>query len=134
MESKLKFLIVDDFGLVRSMIKQVLVDLGQMNSTEASGGAEALKKIREADASGEPFNYVFIDWIMPEVNGIEVVKECMKDEKFKHIQFIMVSAEQDAGNVHDALQAGAKDYITKPFSSAVLAQKIKKLIGQKNAA
>lgn len=130
MAQELKFLIVDDFALVRTMIKQVLADFGYKNFFEASSGTDAMQRIRDAHASGAPFDYVFIDWKMPQVSGFDVIKTCKEDKNFSNIHFIMVSAEQDAGSVHDALKAGAADYITKPFSIPTLAKKIEKILNK----
>ncbi len=134
MSKGLKILLVDDFEMVRALLRQSLLQIGYENFTEAVNGQEALEKIKQAQDSGEQFELVFIDWNMPVMNGLEVVKECKNNPDLEKIRFIMVSAEQDQKNIVTALKSGVSDYVTKPFSPKSLALKIERILERKTVA
>jgi two-component system chemotaxis response regulator CheY len=134
MSKSLKILLVDDFEMVRALLRQSLLQIGYDNLTEAANGQEALEKIKSSQASGENYDLVFIDWNMPIMNGLEVVKQCKAVQELENIRFIMVSAEQDQKNIVTALKSGVSDYVTKPFSPKSLALKIERILERKTAA
>ncbi len=134
MSKSLKILLVDDFEMVRALLRQSLLQIGYDNLTEAVNGQEALEKIKQGQASGEQYDLVFIDWNMPIMNGLEVVKHCKSMPDLENIRFIMVSAEQDQKNIVTALKSGVSDYVTKPFSPKSLALKIERILERKTAA
>ncbi len=134
MSQKLRILLVDDFEMVRALLRQSLTQIGYENFTEAVNGQDAFDKIKAANSEGQNYDLVFIDWNMPILNGLEVVNECKAIAELAHIRFIMVSAEQDQRNVVTALKAGVSDYVTKPFSPKALATKIDRILERKSAA
>ncbi|MCI4454388.1 MAG: chemotaxis response regulator CheY [Thermodesulfobacterium sp.] len=117
-----RFLIVDDMSTMRKIIRTILAQLGYTNVDEAENGKEALAKLRTGN-----YQFVLMDWNMPEMDGLETLKAIRADEKLKDIPVIMVTAEAKKENVIAAIQAGANNYIVKPFTPEVLREKIEKV-------
>lgn len=128
MSKPLRILLVDDFEMIRSLLKQALKQLGYNDLTEAVDGVDALEKINKAKNEGKPFDLVFLDWNMPKMSGIEVVQKCKADEALKALPFIMITAEREQKSVVTALKAGVSDYVIKPFSPRQLASKIERIL------
>lgn len=116
-------LIVDDFDTMRRIIKGALKEIGFYNFIEANDGKSALGKLDK-----EKVDLIVSDWIMPNMNGIELLKTVKKDEKLRKIPFIMVTAEGHKGYVLEAINAGVDNYIVKPFTPETLQEKIKKVV------
>lgn len=126
-DMNMPILIVDDYSTMLRIIKNLLNQLGFQNITEALNGQEAFQKIQAAD---KPFKLVISDWNMEPVSGIELLKMIRANDNFKSIPFIMVTAESKAENVIAAKQAGANNYIVKPFNAATLKQKLSMVLGE----
>ena len=133
MNDTLRILIIDDFQLVRVMLRYALGDLGYQNVEEAEDGRVAIVKLRAAHADRKPYQLVFCDLNMPEVTGLEVLQTCRADEAFENLPFLMVTAESEQESVYNALRAGATDYIVKPISADMLKEKIKGAILKRKA-
>lgn len=119
-----KVLLVDDFDLVRTMLRRFLSELSIANVEEARDGEEAMEMLKSARERGEPFGCVFLDWNMPKKTGFDVLKECRAAMEFKELPIIMVTAEGERAHILKALTMGATDYIVKPCSAAILVNKI----------
>lgn len=83
-----KILVVDDFSTMRRIVKNLLKELGFANVQEAKDGVEALKKLR-----ADTYDFVVSDWNMPNMTGIELLREIRADTKLRHLPVLMVSAE-----------------------------------------
>lgn len=118
----IKILVVDDFATMRKIVINLLGQLGYKNIEQADDGSSALKKIKE-----EKFDFIISDWNMPKMTGLELLKTVKGDENFKDIPFMLITAEALKGNIMAAIQAGANDYIVKPFNAATLEEKIKRI-------
>lgn len=123
----MKILIVDDFEMIRAMLKNTLEDLGFQDLHQAEDGSKALESIKKASDENKPFDLVFADWNMPVMTGLELLQECKSDERFKSMPFIMVTAEADRSYVMKALMTGASDYVIKPFSPEAISKKIENI-------
>jgi len=117
-----RFLVVDDFSTMRRILKNLLKELGFVNVQEAEDGVEALKKLRS-----QAFDFVVSDWNMPNMSGIELLREIRADAKLKHLPVLMVTAEGKRENIIEAAHAGASGYVVKPFTAATLDEKLKKI-------
>jgi two-component system chemotaxis response regulator CheY len=126
-----KILLIDDFEIVRLMLRNALGDLGLTRIEEAEDGKEAMAKLMSALNNGEPFNLAFCDWNMPVMNGIEFIKACRAVTDFEHIPIIMITAEAEAQNISLALFAGASDYVIKPIAQDVLEKKVNKILSKR---
>jgi two-component system, chemotaxis family, chemotaxis protein CheY len=124
---KSRILVVDDFEMVRVMLKRCLNTLGYADVHEAVDGKQALQMITKADQAGTPFGLVFADWNMPHMSGLDLLQACRADGRLKQLPFVMVTAESERQFVVQALNAGATDYIIKPFSEETLQKKIEKI-------
>jgi len=122
--NSIRILIVDDFVMIRSLLKTSLANLGLRNVYEARDGFEAHDKIVTAFKDKNPYHIVFLDWNMPNMNGLELLQKCRAQSEFNSLDFIMMSAEQEAKKVLQALDAGATDFIIKPFTSEDLVKKV----------
>ena len=121
-DANMKFLVVDDFSTMRRIVRNLLKELGFANVQEAEDGVDALNKLR-----GENFDFVVSDWNMPNMTGIELLRAIRADAKLKHLPVLMVTAEAKRENIIEAAQAGASGYVVKPFTSATLDEKLKKI-------
>ncbi len=114
-----KILVVDDQPMIRNIIKDLLMKMGYSNIKDAENGMQAIEKLRV-----EKFDIVFLDWNMPVIQGIDVLKELRKMPVYKDTVVIMVTAESEKDKVIEAIKQGATDYIVKPFKPATLKQKL----------
>lgn len=117
-----KILIVDDAAFMRMMIKDILTKNGYDVVAEAGDGAQAIEKYKEHRP-----DLVTMDITMPEVDGISALKEIKKIDPDAKV--IMCSAMGQQAMVIDAIQAGAKDFIVKPFQADRVIEAIKKTLG-----
>lgn len=115
-------LLVDDSRAMRSMLKRMVSGLG-LESVEAENGRAALEKI---DQIGKP-KFALVDWNMPEMNGLEFVKAIRSRPDMKGLALVMVTSEAEMERVAEALEAGADEYMMKPFSTDDLAEKLRAL-------
>jgi two-component system, chemotaxis family, chemotaxis protein CheY len=111
---------VDDSVTIRRIIKKNITAMGH-DLLEAGDGAEALATLANATAH---IDLVILDWNMPGITGLEVLKHIKADPKLKDTVVMMLTSEADQNYVMEALRAGAKNYLTKPFDGKMLALKI----------
>ncbi|AWI12160.1 MULTISPECIES: response regulator [Bacillaceae] len=116
-----RILIVDDAAFMRMMIKDILVKNGYEVVGEASDGAQAVEKFKELNP-----DLVTMDITMPEVDGIAALKQIRAIDP--NAKVIMCSAMGQQAMVIDAIQAGAKDFIVKPFQADRVLEAIKKTL------
>jgi len=124
----MKFLVVDDFSTMRRIVRNLLKELGFTNVQEAEDGVDALTKLRNDDT----FEFVVSDWNMPNMTGIDLLRNIRADAKLKHLPVLMVTAEAKRENIIEAAQAGASGYVVKPFTSATLHEKLDKIFQNMN--
>jgi two-component system chemotaxis response regulator CheY len=126
-QSNLKFLVVDDFATMRRIIRNLLKELGFANVDEAEDGVSALAKLRN-----ERFDFVISDWNMPNMTGIDLLRNIRADDQLKTLPVLMVTAEAKKENIIAAAQAGASGYVVKPFTAVTLDEKLKKIFQTMN--
>jgi two-component system chemotaxis response regulator CheY len=114
-----RILLVDDAVFMRMILRRIAEDAGYEVVGEASNGKEAIQKYSELKP-----DLVTMDITMPEMNGIEATKEILNIDKDARI--IMVSAMGQHSMVTDAMEAGARDFIVKPFNRDNVMEKIEK--------
>jgi len=112
-------LVIDDSRAMRIILGSILRDLG-FEVAEAAHGKEALQRLRE----NERTDVALVDWNMPEMNGFEFVRSVRAQPKYDALRLMMVTTETDLGRVADALEAGANEYVFKPFTKDALIQKL----------
>ena len=117
-----KILIVDDAAFMRMMIKDILTKNGYEIAAEAENGQKAIEKYAEARP-----DLVLMDITMPEMDGIAALKAIKKCDPAAKV--IMCSAMGQQAMVVESIQAGARDFIVKPFQKDRVVEAIKKAIG-----
>jgi two-component system chemotaxis response regulator CheY len=115
-------LIVDDAAFMRMMLKKIFSENGYEVVGEAGNGKEAVEKYKELKP-----DIVTMDITMPEMDGITAVKEIKKIDP--NARIIMCSAMGQQQMVIDAIKAGAKEFIVKPFQPARVLEAAKKVLG-----
>ena len=123
----IRALVIDDSGIMRKMVMRSLREskLADFSFEEAADGREGCKKF-----SPDSIDMVFVDWNMPNMSGIEFVRE-IRAVHSQHVPIIMVTTESSMGKVEEAFEdAGVDAYITKPFTTDVLKQKLGPLFEQ----
>jgi len=116
---EIKILLVDDQPLIRKIVRDILAQLGYMNIEEAENGQDALEKLK-----AKKFDLIFLDWNMPVMQGIDVLRELRKMPAYKDTPVIMLTAEAEKEKVITAIQEGVTNYIVKPFKPATLKEKL----------
>ncbi len=123
MDRKMKILVVDDFSTMRRIVKNLLKQIGYENIDEAEDGQHAFSKLK-----GDRFQFVVSDWNMPNMTGIELLKNVRSDPELKDLPFLMVTAEAEKEKVIEAIKAGVNNYIIKPFTAEILKEKMDKIL------
>jgi two-component system chemotaxis response regulator CheY len=115
-------LVVDDSRVMRRLLGDMLRQIG-FEVSEAVNGHEAIEFL---DGGNEP-DVVLVDWNMPVMTGIDFVKIVREDERYQDLRLMMVTSETEAKQMQTALDAGANEYVTKPFVKEVIADKLRLL-------
>lgn len=113
----MKILLVDDSRTMRNIWKKVITGM-QSEAVEAGDGVEGLKAIAEQG----PFDLMLVDWNMPNMDGITMIREVRQNDKSTPI--IMVTTEAEKPRILEALKAGVNNYVVKPFTPDALMSKI----------
>lgn len=114
-------LVVDDSRAVRKLLAQTLNDLGYETS-EAENGKAALAVLQARDT---PLELILTDWNMPEMNGLDLLKAVRSKPEYESVPVIMVTTETEMEHMVAALDAGATEYVMKPFTRDILADKLR---------
>ncbi len=115
-----KALVVDDSRAMRMILSRTLKELGY-EVREAADGREALE-VMEADDN--TVTLVLADWNMPEMNGLDLLKRLRQNPVFSSLVVVMVTTETEMGQMVAAIEAGANEYVMKPFTREILVEKL----------
>jgi two-component system chemotaxis response regulator CheY len=124
MDLNMKVMIVDDFATMRRILRNILKQIGFKNIIEAEDGKHALKELKK-----EKIDLIMCDWNMPEMPGIELLKNVRSDDELKKIPFVMVTAEAQKDNILEAVKSGVSNYVVKPFTAETITEKLNKIFG-----
>ena len=116
-----KAMIIDDSRAIRRILGDTIRSLG-FEVWEAANGREALDRLEEV---GAPVRLMLVDWNMPIMNGLEVVSQVRLDKRFQSSLLLMVTTETAVDQMVKALDAGANEYIMKPFTKEVIVDKLR---------
>ena len=114
-----RVLVADDDPALRRLISRLLESVGVPEVVEATNGADALDRV-----NGREFDLILLDWYMPEVDGLDIVRRIRA--RGSQVPIVMVTGEARKEQVLRALQAGASDYLIKPFDHDSFRQKMEK--------
>ena len=117
-------LVVDDSRIMRNIVKNIFSEL-KINShfLEAENGKKAYQLLET-----NKVHIIFLDWNMPEMDGMEFLKKVRSMPDYKELPIIMVTSEAAKYNVVEALQNGATDYIVKPINEKTFKEKVSEVI------
>jgi two-component system chemotaxis response regulator CheY len=104
---------------MRRVIGQILRQIG-FEVTEAGNGREALARLQQIG----PTDVTLVDWNMPEMDGLAFVKAVRADATYESMRLMMVTTETELFRVATALEAGANEYVMKPFTEQMLREKL----------
>jgi two-component system chemotaxis response regulator CheY len=119
LDPSMPILVVDDYGTMIRIIRNLLKQLGFVDVDDAPDGSIALSKMYI-----KRYGLVISDWNMEPMTGYELLKQVRADPSISRTPFIMVTAESKTENVIAAKQAGVNNYIVKPFNADTLKNKI----------
>lgn len=125
MAAGLKVLVVDDQTSVRKMTRTTLEDIGVRNIHEAENGVQAIDV-----AALQPLDLIISDYNMPEMDGLGLLRAVRGHPSARRVPFILVTGRGDRELVVKAAQAGANNYVVKPFTADVLRNKIEQVMGK----
>lgn len=115
----MRVLIIDDSRAIRRIIGDMMRSLGY-ETTEAGNGIEALQRL---DEFGAP-DICFIDWNMPEMNGLEFIKAVRSKPEYSDLPLMMVTTETEMERMAEAFIAGVNEYVMKPFDKEMIIEKL----------
>ena len=121
----IKVLVVDDQNSVRQMTRMTLEEIGFRHIHEAEHGLQAMEI-----ASLQPLDLIISDFNMPEMDGLGLLRAVRGHPVVRKVPFILLTGRGDKELVVKAAQAGVNNYLVKPFTAAILRQKIEQVMGK----
>ena len=118
----MRALVIDDSAVTRGIIKQILNPMG-FEVFEAVDGREGLDRVRDLDG----LDLILLDWNMPRMDGIQFLRMLRTQTALATLPVMMVSSNNEAENIAASLNAGANEYIMKPFTEDVMRAKLELL-------
>ncbi|MBF0274076.1 MAG: response regulator [Nitrospinae bacterium] len=115
----LRILIVDDSQFFREQLKDILHELGYERISEAPDGRVALRKLLR-----EIYDLVFLDWLMPNVNGIQFLNAVRRNQVICDVPIVMMTCQAEQHNIMEAVKAGANSYMVKPIDKESIRNKL----------
>jgi two-component system chemotaxis response regulator CheY len=119
----MKALVVDDSRVMRVMLSNVLKEVGFTEVSQAEHGKDGLDFLNHHPDT----QLALVDWNMPEMTGIEMVQAARQNRFLDRCKIVMVTTESEKSQVVHALTAGADEYVLKPFTKDVIADKLKQI-------
>lgn len=129
-DPKTKILVVDDMATMRKLVKKALTGLSFTDFQEAQDGQQAWTLLNEHPDVG----LIVSDWNMPNCTGLDFLKRVRSDSRFRHLPFVLLTAEGEASQVKEAITAGVDNYVLKPFTQESLAEKLEQVHKKRTAA
>ncbi len=118
----MRAIVVDDSRAIRAILGGMLREL-HFEVDEAVNGRDGLEKLR----SDDPPMLAMLDWNMPEMNGFELLCRIRADHTYDDMHVVMVTTETEMSQMIRALEAGANEYVMKPFTRDVIREKLQLL-------
>jgi putative two-component system response regulator len=124
----LRVLIIDDSRSSLALLASIVRDIGEIEIQTDLSPREALKRTEV-----EQFDLVLVDYVMPEMNGVEVTRRLRAREAYRLVPIVMVTSDSDQGLRRDAIGAGATDFLNKPFDPTELRARVRNLLALRQA-
>ncbi|MFZ5889686.1 MAG: response regulator [Myxococcota bacterium] len=116
----MRAIVVDDSRTMRTLLRSVLREAGVEVVAEAENGRDALAALAKLG----PVELMLLDWNMPVMNGYELLLEVRANQRMASMRLMMVTTETEATQILRALEAGADEYLIKPFSRQAIREKL----------
>jgi len=116
----MKAMVVDDSRAIRMILNRTLSDLG-FEVVQAASGNEALSML---PTQGEQLSLILVDWNMPGISGLDFVRQVRCNPALASVALVMVTTETEIEQMMAALEAGANEYVMKPFTREIIADKL----------
>ena len=120
----MKFLVVDDSVTMRRIVMNSLKGLGYSEFLEGGDGIEAMDVLNADDS----VDFVITDWNMPNMSGLELVKNIRAHSKYSSVPILMVTTRGVKEDIMEALAAKVNNYVIKPFTPVILKEKIEQIL------
>ena len=117
-----KAMVVDDSKAIRMILSRTLAEAGY-DVCQAANGREALSLLRQTGN----ISLILVDWNMPQMNGLEFVRQIRSDPRYASVLLMMVTTETEIDQMVAALDAGANEYVMKPFTKEIIEDKLRLL-------
>ena len=127
-KEEIRVLIAEDHFAVRQMISMAMRAKDVVTVDSALNGKQCRDMIDQAIAMGKPYHMVFLDWDMPLIMGIDILKHFRAQPQFANTAFVMVTAMSLQAQVIEAVKAGATAYMIKPVSQNAIAKKYDEIL------
>jgi two-component system chemotaxis response regulator CheY len=118
-----KAMIIDDSKAIRMILSKTLAEVGY-EVCQATNGEEALSVFEQEPGA---ISLALVDWNMPRMNGLEFVRRLRSDPRYASVLLMMVTTETEAEQMVQALEAGANEYVMKPFTKEIITDKLRML-------
>src|SRR5438477_11631 len=118
----MRALVIDDSKVLRRILRGILAEAG-FEVAEAADGREALAVLRELGTA----DVALVDWQMPEMDGFAFIRAVRADPDLRALHLIMVTGENEPGQIAGALEAGADAYVVKPFDKETIRGQLTRL-------
>ena len=122
----MRIMLVDDSKTMRTLQKNILAQIGYTDIAEAVDGLDALSKVNVENP-----DLILLDWNMPNMDGLTFLQKFREDNKSTPI--IMVTTESEKPRIIEAIKAGVTNYVVKPFTPDVLAERINETLNKVSA-
>ena len=122
-DKQMNILVVDDFGSMRTQIREILKQMSFQNVIEARDGEDAKLALTKTK-----IDFIISDWNMPGCSGLDLLRHVRDDEKYKDVPFLMVTAVGDRKNVIQAVELKVSNYVVKPFTPENLEMKMRAIL------
>ncbi len=129
--SKLKALTIDDHALARQLVMNALNSMHFGRIDEAPDPVQGQTMIEQAQRDGDPYDVVFLDWSMPSLAGIDILRHFQDKPEYENTSFIMFTAASEKAEMLQAVRAGVVAYIPKPASRDTIVKNIQEVIALK---
>jgi two-component system chemotaxis response regulator CheY len=124
----MNYLIVEDSPAMRRVIMRAISILGDHNTLEANDGVEAIDILNNYD-----IDFVITDWLMPNMDGIELVNKIRNGKSKPNIPILMITTKSTKDDLIHAFQNKVDDYVVKPINTDIIHKKIKSIMDKKKA-
>jgi two-component system chemotaxis response regulator CheY len=118
----MRALVIDDSRAMRALLRNLMTNIG-FDVSEAKDGMDGLEHVEKESA----FDVLLVDWNMPRMNGLEFVKAVRADASRPRLRLLMITTESEVSQMTIALEAGADEYLMKPFDRDALVGKLQLL-------